>query len=273
MSVERRSPSWPESGKHVEAPMMRIENLAPRYAPVACPPGGASLGAVVLLQGIVRTRFSLRRMARGLAAAGFEVYNLGGPSPRLPLEVQVARFRRDLERLAREISETDGGPQTLHAVGHSMGGVVLRAALAQADGIVPGRVIAAATPFLGARVADAVQRSRLARLMLGPALQDLSWQSPALRRLAATTKDKPEVGVILGEPGFQPLLPAAWINAYIGIKGTDGTIQPASARGDGLWPPPADVLAVPLGHTFSAEKLYVIRQTAHFLISGRFARR
>jgi hypothetical protein len=56
------------------------------------------------------------------------------------------------------------------------------------------------------------------------------------------------------------------------VKDTDGTIQPASARGEGLWPPTADLLVVQTGHTFMAEKGEVIRQTAHFLAHGRFAR-
>lgn len=114
---------------------------------------------------------------------------------------------------------------------------------------------------------------RIARLVLGSALRDLSWHSAAIRRLAASVGEQPAVGVILGRRGFQPLLPAAWINAWLGMKDTDGTIQPASARGEGLWPPPADVLAVRTGHTFMAEKREVIRQTAHFLAHGRFARR
>lgn len=245
-----------------------------RFAPVAQPEGRPRPHPVMLLQGIVRSRFSLGRMARGLAAAGFEVYNVGGPSPRLPLEIQVARFRRDLERLGRELSRRHGGaPPVMHGVGHSMGGVVLRVALAQADGIVPGRVVAVATPFLGTRVADVVCQHRVARLVLGAALRDLSWHSAAIRRLAASVGEQPAVGIILGQRGFQPLLPAAWINAWLGVKDTDGTIQPASARGDGLWPAPADVLVVRTGHTFMAEKVEVIRQTAHFLAHGRFAPR
>ena len=48
-----------------------------RFAPVAQPEGRPRPHPVILLQGIVRSRFSLMRMARGLAAAGFEVYNLG----------------------------------------------------------------------------------------------------------------------------------------------------------------------------------------------------
>ena len=121
------------------------------------PPGGQPYGRprpdpVMLLQGIVRSRFSLGRMGRGLAAAGFEVYSLGGPSPRLPLEVQAVRFQRSLERLGQELREVTGGaPPVMHGVGHSMGGIVLRVALAQADNIGPGRVVAVATPFLGTR--------------------------------------------------------------------------------------------------------------------------
>jgi hypothetical protein len=60
---------------------------------------------------------------------------------------------------------------------------------------------------------------------------------------------------VLRQPGFQLLLPSAWINARLGLKDADGTIQPAAARGDGLWPPPPDVLAVCTGHTFMAEKV------------------
>lgn len=210
-------------------------------------------------------------MARGLAQAGFEVYNPGGPSPRLPLEEQVTQLRSTLEGLAREIGGAHAGePPLLHGVGHSLGGVILRVALAQADGIVPGRLVAAATPFLGTRIADFVSQHRIARMVLGPAIEDLSWYSPTLRRFAASVGDRPEIGVIFGRCGFQPFLPAAWINAYLGLRDTDGTIQPSSARGDDLWPAPADVLELRTGHTFIAEKTEVIRCAARFLANGRF---
>lgn len=252
---------------------MKLESaiLGAPYAPVAVPPRPARPEPVILLQGIVRSRFSLRRMARGLAAAGFEVYNTGGPSPRQSLEAQVAKFRHELEQLGKRIQERyPGDPPVVHGIGHSMGGIVLRVALAQAAGIRPGRVVGIATPFLGARVADLVRSLKPARLVLGPALEDLAWQSPALRRLAAAATGEPEVGVIVGQCGFQPLLPAAWLNLWLGLKDTDGTIQPSSARGDDLWPPPEDVLMMRTGHTFMAEKPETIRQTAHFLLHGRF---
>ena len=252
---------------------MRLERaiLGAPLEPVAVPGRPARPEPVVLLQGIVRSRFSLRRMARGLAAAGFEVYNTGGPSPRQPLEDQVAKFRRELEQLGRRFQERyPGETPTVHGFGHSMGGIVLRVALARAEGIRPGRLVAAAAPFLGARVAEFVGNWSAARRVLGPALEDLSWKSAAIRRLASAATGEPEIGIILSQAGFQPLLPASWINAYLGLKDTDGTIQPASARGDDLWPPPADVLALRCGHTFIAEKRAVIDQTAHFLIHGRF---
>jgi hypothetical protein len=175
--------------------------------------------------------------------------------------------------LGRELARLNGGEApVMHGVGHSMGGVVLRVALAQAASIVPGWVVAIAAPFLGTRVAEVVCQHRIARRVMGEALRDLTWHSAAIRRLAESAGEQPGVGVVLGQPGFQLLLPSAWINAWIGVKDTDGTIQPASARGDGLWPPPADVLTVRTGHTFMAEKVEVIRQTAHFLAPGRFAR-
>ena len=258
--------------------MMRTEQatLAGHGAAVTRPASPkARPDAVVLLQGIARTRFSLGRMARGLAAAGLETYNLGGPSPRLRLEAQVERFRRDLEGLAREIRGDDGAPRRLHGVGHSLGGIVLRVALAQAEGVIPGRLVAIGAPFLGLHVANVVARYRAARLVLGPAIEDLVWQGPALRRLARVAQagcDMPEVGIVLSRCGFQPLIPASWINAWLGIaRNTDGTVEIESARGDDLWPPPADVVDVGFGHTFMAAQPEVVRQTAHFLSHGRFA--
>jgi hypothetical protein len=99
-----------------------------------------------------------------------------------------------------------------------MGGAVLRVALAQAEGIVPGRVVAVATPFLGTRVADVVCQHQVARLVLGSALRDRSWHSAAIRRLAASMGEQPAArsprGGRLGSPhlfrcspGNAPALP------------------------------------------------------------------
>lgn len=254
---------------------MKLERalLGEPLAPVATPDRAARSEPVVLLQGLVRTRFSLRRLAHGLAAAGFDVYNTGGPGPRQPLEAQVAKFRAALEQLGERFRQRyPGEVPVVHGVGHSLGGIVLRVAMAEAEGVRAGRLVATATPFLGVRIADLVAGWPGAVRLLGPALDDIGWQSPVMRRLAAAASERPEVGVILGQCGFQPLLPAAWLNAWLGLTNTDGTIQACSARGDGLWPPPTDVLVVRRGHTFIAEKREVIDQCAHFLIHGRFDR-
>lgn len=256
-------------------PAMQLQHalFGEPLAPVATPPRPARNEPVVLLQGLMRSRYSLRRLAHGLAAAGFDVYNTGGPGPRQPIEAQVAKFRRELEQLGERFRRRYPGVEpTVHGVGHSLGGIVLRAAMAEAEGIRPGRLVATATPFLGARIADLVAGWPGALRLLGPALEDIGWHSPVMRRLAAAAGALPEVGVILGQCGFQPLLPAAWLNAWLGLRNGDGTIQPCSARGDGLWPPPIDVLVVRRGHTFIAEKREVIDQSAHFLIHGHFCR-
>ena len=208
-------------------------------------PGGRARRAarptpVMLLQGIVRSRFSLGRMARGLADAGFEVDNLGGPSPRLPLEVQVARFRRDLERLGRELSRLhDGEPPVMHGVGHSMGGVVLRVALAQADSIVPGRVVAIATPFLGTRIAEVVCQRRIVRLVLGAALRDLTWHSAAIRRLATSAGEEPAGGVILGQRGFSRSCrpPGSTRGSASRTRTARSSLPPPAVTGCGRRPP------------------------------------
>lgn len=104
---------------------------------------------VVLLHGMGRTAWSMQPMEEPLRAAGFDVLRIGYSSWCCGIAELGQRVREELA--ARR------GPQheTVHFVGHSLGGIIARWILAQDS--VPagvGRLVMLAPPNQGARLAD-----------------------------------------------------------------------------------------------------------------------
>ena len=109
---------------------------------------------VVLLHGMLASSRSMRPLEEALAREGYRVINWGYRS--------LARSITDhAARLVRMLDELDGDQQTskIHAVTHSMGGIILRCALRQRTPAKTGRIVMLAPPNAG---------SRLASLPLGP---------------------------------------------------------------------------------------------------------
>lgn len=206
-------------------------------------------------------------MALALQAAGFDVQNLSYPCRRLPLAELVDLVRATLA--ARR--PAPGGEPLAHGVGHSLGGVVLRAVLDDPPSPWrPGRLVSIAAPHRGARVVSPLLRNSAARRFFGPVLADLAWDSPALRALPRQTGAL-EIGAIAGRGRFRPMVPAAWVNARLGlIATTDGTVERESACGAPWLPPFQDCIDVDCGHTFIAARAETIRQTLAFLARGSF---
>jgi hypothetical protein len=228
---------------------------------------GHAPATVFLLHGLARGPRSLRKMGHALQAAGFEVHNLSYPCRRLSLLALV-----DLMRARLGTIEPAAGAEPLaSSVGHSLGGLVLRAVLA--DPPPPwraSRLVTIAAPHQGARIAGPLLRRSAMRRFFGPVLADLAWQSAALRALPRQPGVL-EIGAIAGRGRFRPLVPAAWINARLGlIANTDGTVELASAYGAPWLPPFQDCIDVDCGHTFIAAHPETVRQTIAFLTRGSF---
>jgi hypothetical protein len=79
--------------------------------------------AVVLLHGWIRSKDSLPALTEALEAAGYEVVALSYPSTRAPIEEHAAQLNEVLERLE--------GVDRVSFVTHSLGGPVVRTALAR----------------------------------------------------------------------------------------------------------------------------------------------
>ena len=95
----------------------------------------------------------LEPLRRALARQGYRAVNWRYPSLRGSIEKHAAQ----LAAKARELDE-DAGVARLHFVGHSMGAIVVRRALAMQRPRKLGRVVLLAPPNRGARLADLALR-------------------------------------------------------------------------------------------------------------------
>lgn len=210
---------------------------------------------LVLLHGLGRTRLSMWRLSRRAAQRGFAVHNIGYPSRRAVVAAHAARVGSRLASLA----EAEG---PLDAVTHSLGGIVLRAAVA--GGWLPatalGRVVMLAPPNAGSELADALARTSLFRLAVGPAGPQLGTGANGIP--TALPPVTFETGVIAGARGTNLL----FARAFSGPN--DGKVSVERAAVAGM----RDFVAMPCGHTFIMDRRDVVRQIFHFLEHGEFAR-
>jgi len=217
--------------------------------------------AVVLLHGLGRTNRSMRPLERRLSDAGFRVENLGYPSLDEDPETLVARLRA-------RVSACCADAPRVHFVTHSLGGILVRAILAEPApeearphalaGVVVGRVVMLAPPNQGSEIVDRLRELEAFEWMLGPTAARLGTDDDSLpRQLPPPTY---EVGVIAGNVGINPL------GALLPTGASDGTVLVDSTRLPGM----TDFLVVPHSHTFIMQSELVAEQVVEFLRRGRF---
>lgn len=206
--------------------------------------------AVILLHGIIRSSKSMSRMAARLTEDGFLCVPLDYPSTRVNLDRSAGYLQQVIESLE--------GVERISFVAMSLGGLVVRAWLRQHHDPRCRTLVMLGTPNQGAEMAALLTRSRLVRLIMGPAGRQLSSSGECVPR-QLPVPDFP-FGIIAGarssRPGWNPLLPGD----------DDGTVTVESTRLPGA----ADFLTVPCLHTFLPQNAQVIEATSRFLAEGRF---
>ncbi len=209
---------------------------------------------VLLLHGLARTRRSMESMAGYLRHQGYLVHNQGYASMRAPIE-QLARQALD----NGFASLADQGAQTVHAVTHSMGGILLRSYFAQKRPPQLGRVVMLSPPNQGSELVDALRRFAWFRLLFGPAGCQLGTGEDAVPlRLGRVDFS---LGVITGNRpafGLQHFFPGP----------SDGKVSVQRAQVEGM----GDFLVLPYGHSMIMVKKVVREQVLEFLRRGRFKR-
>ena len=213
---------------------------------------------VILVHGLGRTCASMTRLQRGLEGMGFTVQCWPYPSRSHRLAGHIEAFRQWLGAQAFE------GP--VHFVGHSLGGIIIRGALAADPPVSLGRIVLIATPNRGAGVVSRFGGWPFSKMIFGLPLEDLAEDSPALANLGVPDA---EIGIIAGVRHFHPFNFISYVNLiHRAGHAHDGTVELANTRLDEA----RDSIVIDAHHTFICDHAEVIQQTGAFLQSGAFLR-
>jgi pimeloyl-ACP methyl ester carboxylesterase len=208
---------------------------------------------VVLLHGISRTPRSFRKMQEAIETSGFVTLNLGYASRRKALEALADDIHPAIERFA------NGLEGSIHFVGHSMGGLLVRFYLAKYRPRRLGRVVMLGTPNRGSEIADRLKDFTAYRLYFGPAGQQLTTSRDNALDAIMPPVDYP-VGIIAGNRSIYPIASALL------PKPNDGRVSVENTRLDGM----TDYVVVGASHPWLVRNTLAIGQTIAFLRDGRF---
>ncbi len=209
----------------------------------------------MLLHGFGGLPIMSRPQARMLRKAGFETRELGYDSWGKSLQELCDRLA---PRVARIVANAAG---PVHFVGHSMGGLVIRALLSRQRPANLGHVVMLGTPNAGSEVADFVNSWPVLRPILGKAAAALVTERAATVEALLGPIDY-SLGIIAGDWH----VPVAALSRLIAGP-NDGKVSVAST---GL-PEAADHITLPVPHTMLLYQSDAHREVRHFLIHGRFS--
>jgi pimeloyl-ACP methyl ester carboxylesterase len=169
-----------------------------------------------------------------------------------------------LQALAEEIHPSierfaGGVAGSLHFVGHSMGGLLIRVYLARYRPERLGRVVMLGTPNGGSEVADRLKSFFFYRALIGPAGQQLGTERDAALQALFPPVDYP-VGIIAGNRSIYP------ITSIFLPKPHDGRVSVENTRLDGM----VDHIVLATPHPWLPRNEIAIRQTIAFLKDGKF---
>lgn len=211
----------------------------------------------LMVHGHIRSKDSFRAMGEAMRALGYDAYAINYPSARATIEDLLTQIRA----LMADFWHTHGH---IDIVTHSMGGLLMRAALTEPEWHQIGRFVMLGPPNQGAYLADRLSTSPVTRtvfrVLYGPSGQALITGPEGLGAIAGIPGC--EFGIIAGgrggARGYSPLIPGD----------NDGVVEVSGTKLDGM----TDHLILPVLHTTMMADAEVIRQTQHFLAHGHFDR-
>ena len=163
-------------------------------------------------------------------------------------------FRANAEALEKFLRAIDA--PTIHLVGQSLGGVLIRALFHYFPAQRPGRIVTWGSPHQGSLAAAGLARSAFGRWMLGASIAELlagepaRWQPP-VRVLGTLSGDFPcGLGAVIAR------LP----------RPHDGVVTVAES----CFAPAADARTLRVSHLGMLWSRAVVDQTCQFLRAGRF---
>ena len=209
---------------------------------------------VVLQHGLARSSWSMERIAKALRAHGYEVMNPGYPSTWGDLDRHAAALAVAIET---RLANAEATPR-LAFVGHSLGGLVIRAYLERDDARTPHACCFLGTPQRGAVLATWHARFAAFPLFVGGAAWQLLPSDPIHERLGRV--EAANVGVLYGHRGDGE----GWSNHIPGDD--DRRVGVAEAQ----LPEQTAVKGLPIGHFELGHGPTVQREVLAFLRTGAF---
>ena len=204
--------------------------------------------AVLLLHGLWMNRLAMLYLAHSLDRAGFLPVSLAYRSMRGTPDEHVAAVARRIVSIPAD---------TVHLVGHSLGGVVALDYMAGEPDKRVGRVVLLGAPVSGSRAARALADQPFGDWILGRSTD--IWRSDKRMQPGATAC----VGAIAGSQPFG--LGSVFMDVP---EPSDGVVTVEETRLPGL----SDHLVLPVSHSGMLISPEVARQTAAFLRNGCFGR-
>lgn len=200
---------------------------------------------VVLVHGLWLNGASMAPLGWRLAQHGYLVHRFGYWSVMRGLDANVERLLAFCRRFEDE---------RLHLVGHSLGGVLILAALAA--GLKAQRAVVMGIPYRGSTSATGLGRLAIGKRILGRTIAD--WNG---RDKIAAWGDT-QIGVLAGdrEVGFGKLISPL-------PSPNDGVVALEETRVPGA----ADSIVLPVFHTAMPFSPLAARAVATFLNKGKFA--
>ena len=219
--------------------------------PAAASPGNAQ--TVILLHGLGRTAKSMAYMEKRLTEADYTVFNYDYESRKNEISYLVDDLQEFLKACCLQ-KDTQ-----LHFVTHSLGGILVRALIAEKRPANLGRVVMLSPPNKGSESADFIKNYSLFKEILGPAVMQLGTDPDSIpNRLGPADF---ELGIITGDRTIDPI--SSWI-----IPGVDdGKVAIERTKLEGM----TDFLVLHVSHAFIMEEPEVVEEVIHFLQQGRFS--
>lgn len=199
----------------------------------------------VLVHGLWNRGWSMAVMAKRLRSRGHSVMVFSYPTRSNSLDGHA----EDLHGFI-----TQSGLQSLHLVGHSMGGLVILNMMHNFDDLPPGRVVLMGTPVKGSGVVRRLGRLPGQNVLFGKAGVDL-------RVGFDSAPDQHETGMIRGTRGVG-------LGRIVGghNEPNDGSIAISETQLEGL----KDSIELPVAHTEMLISALVLEQAEHFVMHGSF---
>ena len=208
---------------------------------------------VVLLHGLGRSNIAMWRLAGRFEDAGYDVQQVGYSSINTTTDEVIADISKQIDNCCADEK------RKVHFVGHSLGGLLIRAYLQENRLEQLGNTVLIGTPNKGTNIADQFKGNCLVELLL-PMATALGTDEESLPK----TLEAPyyPVGVIAG------VFESDFNDEYLPGR-DDGLVPVESTKLEGM----SDFIEIESGHSMMRYNSDVASQTIHFLKNGKFAHR